>query len=110
MKNAIEFKIPIYTLEEFVLKFNIPYLKIYVENILLPKLMEINSDLDEDEKEGEYLIDDYDGNIQKLVKVLEEPPYDLNVENNKGIIKITWEKEKLENLVMIKNETETEKE
>ena len=110
VKNAIEFKIPIYTLEEFVLKFNIPYLKIYVENILLPKLMEINSDLDEDEKEGEYLIDDYDGNIQKLVKVLEEPPYDLNVENNKGIIKITWEKEKLENLVMIKNETETEKE
>lgn len=110
VKNAISFKIPIYTLEEFVLKFNIPYLKIYVENILLPKLMEINSDLEEDEKEGEYLIDDYDGNISKLVKTLEEPPYDFNVSlvgtNIQNVIKITWEKDKLENLVLIKNENE----
>lgn len=114
VKNAISFKIPIYTLEEFVLKFNIPYLKIYVENILLPKLMEINSDLEEDEKEGEYLIEDYDGNIPKLVKTLEEPPYDFNVSlvgtNIQNVIKITWEKDKLENLVLIKNENENDKE
>lgn len=112
VKNAISFKkpIPIYTLEEFVLKFNIPYLKIYVENILLPKLMEINSDLEDDQTEGEYLIDDYDGNIPKLVKTLEEPPYDFNVSLSDNVIRVIWEKEKLENLVLIKNENETEKE
>lgn len=112
IKNAIEFKIPIYTLEEFVIKFNIPYLKIYVENILIPKLMEINSDLEEEETQGEYVIDDYDGNIQKLIKVLEEPPYDFEVSlSGLGQINIKWEKDKLENLVMVKNEVnEVEKE